>query len=107
MQNVMNILLDFPNTCYNACRLIITHGKPHHYASCDMLSRCVTEELQLTGIDVNVFNTHSCRAASVGKARQKRISLNDIFKTGCWSKEHMPKRFYSKGIINIDNREMD
>ena len=39
--------------------------------------------------------------------QQVGISLNDILKTGCWSKEHTFKKFYSKNIINIDNKEME
>ena len=72
-------------------RLMITHSKPHHHASRDMLSRWVKEVLQLVEIVVNVFNAHSCRAASASKD-----ILNDIL-----------KKFYGKDIINIGNREMD
>ena len=80
-------------------QLIITHGKPHHHASRDTLSRWVTKELQLARIILNVFNSHSCRAASASKTKQKGILLNDILRTGCWSKEHIFKNFYCKDIL--------
>ena len=71
------------------CRLIITHRKPHHHASHDTLSRLMKEELPL---DVNVFNALSYRVESASNVKQKGISLNDILKTACWSKEHMFKK---------------
>ena len=76
------------------CRLIITHRKPHHHASHDTLSRLMKEELPLVETDVNVFNAHSYRAESTSKVKQKWISLNDILKTPCWSKEHMFKKSF-------------
>ena len=71
------------------CRLIITHRKPHHHASHDTLSRLMKEELPL---DVKVFNALSYRVESASNVKQKGISLNDILKTACWSKEHMFKK---------------
>ena len=38
-----------------------------------------------TGIDTNIYEAHSCRAASSSKAKQIRISVPEIFKRGCWS----------------------
>lgn len=63
--------------------------------------------MQEAGIDVNTFTDHSCRVASASKAKKVGNSLNDIFKTGYWSKEHTFKKIYSKDIINMDNRVMN
>ena len=45
-----------------------------------------------TGIDTNIYEAHSCRAASSSKAKQIRISVPEIFKRGCWSTNSIFKK---------------
>ena len=88
-------------------RLMITYGKLHKEASSDILSRWIKGELPNTGIDVTIFQAHSCRAASTSKARQQGIKILKIFKRGCWSRENTFIKFYDKDIIKSNSNDFD
>ena len=59
----------------NHGRLMITYLKPHKETSSDTLSRSIKGELSNMRIDVIIFQTHSCRAASASKSRQQGIKI--------------------------------
>ena len=56
--------------------------------------------LQLAGIDINVFTSHSTRAASASKAKSIGVSLVDIDKAACLSNSKTFGQFYNKNIID-------
>ena len=91
----------------NQGRLMITYDKPHKEASSDTLSRWIKGELPNAGIDVTIFQAHSCRAASTSKARQQGIKISEIVKRGCWSKENTFIKFYNKDIIKSNSNDFD
>ena len=91
----------------NQGRLMITYGKPHKKASSDTLSRWIKGELSNAGIDVAIFQAHSCRAASTSKARQQGIKISEIVKRGCWSKKNTFIKFYNKDIIKSNSNDFD
>ena len=64
-------------------RLMITYGKPHKEASSDTPSRWVKGELSNTGINVNIFQAHSCRTVSTRNTRQQGVKISKILKRGC------------------------
>ena len=82
--------------------LVISYGKPHRPVGSDTLSKWINDELKLSGIDTNVFATHSCSSASVSKTKVNGMGINEIMKKGCWKSESRFKKFYDKDII-IDN----
>ena len=88
-------------------RLMITYRKPHKEASSDTLSRWIKGELSNAGIDVTIFQAHSCRAASTSKARQQGIKISEILKRGCWSRENTFIKFYDKDIIKSNCNDFD
>ena len=53
-----------------------------------------------TGIDINLFTSHSTRAASTSKAKVKGLSLEDIFKRGNWSNKSKWQKHYHKFVSN-------
>ena len=91
----------------NQGRLMITYDKHHKEASSDTLSRWIKGELSNAGIDVTIFQAHSCRAASTSKARQQGIKISEIVKRGCWSKENTFIKFYNKDIIKSNGNDFD
>ena len=82
---------------------VISYGKPHRPVSSDTLSKCINDELKLSGTDTNVFATHSCSLASVGKTKVNGMGINEIMKKECWKSESTFKKFYDKDIINDNN----
>ena len=64
-------------------------------------------ELSNAGIDVTFFQAHSCRAASVSKARQQGIKISEIVKRGCCSRENNIIKFYNKDIIKSNSNDFD
>ena len=91
----------------NQGRLMITYGKPHKEASSDTLSRWIKGKLSNVGIDVTIFQAHSCRAASMSKAGQQGIKISETVKRGSWSKENTFVKFYNKDIIKSNSNNFD
>ena len=54
------------------------------------------------GIDVNKYNTHSCRSAASTGELYKRVHKEDILKQGNWSNLKTFKKFYFKNIENLN-----
>ena len=80
--------------------LVVSYGKQHQPAGSDTLSRLIKDELKLAGIDTKVFTAHSCRSASVIKAKVNGMGINEIMKKRCWKSESIFKNFYDKDIIS-------
>ena len=79
----------------------ITHGKPFKAAHEDTISRWVKEVMAETGIDVNKYNTHSCRSAASTGALYKGVHREDILKQGNWSNLKTFK-FYFKNSESLN-----
>ena len=58
--------------------------------------------LQLAGIDINVFTSHSTRTASAPKAKSIGVSLAYINKVAGWSNRKTFRQFYNKNIIDTN-----
>ena len=80
--------------------LVVSYGKQHQPAGSDTLSRWIKDELKLSGVDIKVFTAHSCRSASVSKAKVNGVGINEIIKKRCWKSESIFKNFYDKDIIS-------
>ena len=68
-------------------------------------SRWIKNELGKTGINTNVYTTHSCRAASISQVRENCVSIAEDLERGCWKSENTFRAFYSKDNINQNSRE--
>ena len=84
---------------------IITYGKPLKPASSDTISRWIKDEFGKAVINMNVYTAHSCRAASTSKTRDNGVSVTEILKRRCWKSESTFRAFYSRDIINQNNKE--
>ena len=79
--------------------LFISFVKPHKSVSRDTISRWAKIVLQRSGIDTELFTSHSTRAASVSKAKQKAVPLDEILSQAGWSTAGTFKKFYDKPIV--------
>jgi len=60
----------------------------------DTISNIVKHVLREAGIDVNFFNTASCRGAASTKAYRMGISLARVLQQGRWSSEQVFRQHY-------------
>ena len=60
--------------------------------------------LSWSGIDTNLFKTHSLRAASTSKVSCWGLQMKDILSNGNWSNESTWQKFYHKKISSPSER---
>lgn len=77
--------------------LFLTLRPPHGPASKDTLRRWVRDCMQAAGIDMQMFSTHSTRAAATSKVVDK-IPLMTIIRTAGWSNQSTFAKYYKKPI---------
>ena len=79
---------------------MITYGKPHKPVSRDSVGSRIKNELANVGVDTTVFKPHSCRSASVSKAKVNGFATSVILEKECWKRESTFKKFYYINVIN-------
>ena len=62
--------------------MLITYGKPHKPVSRNSVGRRIKNELKNVGVDTTFFMPHSCRSASVSKAKVNGIPKSVILEKG-------------------------
>ena len=85
--------------------LIFSYGKPHKPVSSKTISRWIKYELLKAGVDTSVFKAHSCRSASLSKARDAGISVSELLKKTGWKSVHTFKTIYSRD--KKDSKDVD
>lgn len=83
----------------NQNQLFISFTKPHKVVARDTISRWTKLVLVNSGVDTNTFKSHSTRAASASKARQKDVPLDVILSHVGWSTSSTFSKFYDKPIM--------
>ena len=81
-------------------KFFITHHKPYHPASKDMLARWVKDMHHLSGFDTLHYAAHSCRSASSSKVKVSGVPMEQILKCVQWKSSHTFVRFY-KDIVQL------
>lgn len=86
-------------------KLILTAKKPIHNASAATISRWIKNVLTDSGIDTDIFKSHSTRHASTSAANRKGVSVDIIKRTAGWSGNSLTfAKFYNRPIaIDEDN----
>ena len=84
-------------------KLLISHIKPHKRVAKDTISRWCKSTLSKSGININVFQTHSCRASS--KAKMSGIKLTTIIDGAGWNNERTFALYYEKPILEDKDLE--
>ena len=77
-------------------RLFISYIKPFKVVSSSTISRWIRCVIQLSGIDTNLFKSHSVRGAAASKAKLSGMSIHDIVKVAVWATERTFATFYNK-----------
>ena len=80
--------------------LLIRYGKSHKPVSSESVGRWIKNELTNAGVDTTVFKQHTCRSASVSKAKVNGVPTSVILEKGCWKRESTFKKCYYKDKIN-------
>ena len=57
-------------------------------------------------VNTNIFSSHSCRSSASSKANNMGVDLDNILKMGCWSRESLYWKFYSKELEYMDKNNM-
>ena len=94
-------------TCYleqtkdlrSTSKLFISFIKPHKPVSTDTISRWCKNMLKKSGINTDLFSSHSSRSASSSKSKLSGIPINVIMKNAGWSNESVFANYYDKIII--------
>ena len=86
-------------------QFFITHGKPHHPISNDILACWVKEVMVCASIDITTFKPRSTRGASASKGFHLGIPLSDIKKQSQWSNAKTFFTFYYREIEEDDCTE--
>lgn len=81
--------------------LILTYKKPYHKATTQSISRWIKDVLTRSGIDIQIFKSHTTRHASTSAAYRSGISIDVIKNTVGWTKNsEVYTKFYNRPLQN-------
>ncbi len=69
---------------------------PHRSVSGSTLGRWIKSVLRRAGIDTLVFSAHSTRGAAASAAARAGVPIDDILRSGRWSRRSTFERFYNR-----------
>jgi len=87
-----------PQTCL---QLFVSYCKPHKGVSSDTVSRWIKSVLQLAGIDISHFGSHSVRGAAASAALHANAPLDSVLTAGDWSTTQSFSRHYHRRSGNL------
>ena len=70
--------IELTQDLWSADKLFISYTKPHQAITKYTISRWCKTVMELTGIDIQKFSTHSTRSAAPSKAKSMGTSLKNI-----------------------------
>ena len=81
-------------------QLLISYVKPYKSVCTSTISRWIKDVMRLSGIDTDIFKSHSVRAATTctSKAKQSLVPIDLILKTAGWSSQSTFAKFYDRAI---------
>ena len=79
-------------------QLVLSYKAPFHAVGRDTVSRWVVRTLEVAGIDVNKYKSHSTRGAGTSAAVSLGITANVLLKYGSWKSEKSMARHYRKPV---------
>lgn len=81
-------------------RLFISFKKPYTAIGSQTISRWIKDILTKSGIDTNIFTSHSTRHASSSKAKAMGLNIDTIRRTAGWGEtSSVFARFYNRPIV--------
>lgn len=82
-------------------QLLLTSQKPFHPATLQTVSRWIKTVLNKSGIDTEVFKSHSTRHASTSAAARAGLPIDTIRQAAGWTeKSQVFNKFYNKPVID-------
>ena len=86
-------------------KLFISFIKPHKQLSRDTIRRWLKTMMKIAGIDIEIYGAYSTRSASVSKAANLNISMEQIMQTAGWTRQSTFEKFYHKEVVELQNYE--
>ena len=80
-------------------QLFLGMRNPHKPIDTTSISRWIKNLLELTGVDISVFQAHSVRGAASSRASMKGLTVKAVMDRGNWSMESTWQRFYHKEVL--------
>ena len=84
-------------------KLLLSYVRPFAPISRDTLARWTLLIMQLAGLDISKYKSHSTRGASASAARRLGVPLNLIMKRASWKSVQSFAKFYDKQIEQDEN----
>jgi hypothetical protein len=79
-------------------QLLISYSKPHHPISKETIARWAKKVLELAGIDITKYSSHSSRAAATSRCKAGGLNLTEIMKCAGWSSASTFAKYYDKPL---------
>ena len=79
-------------------QLLLNFVQPHKPISTTTLSRWCVTVMKESGVNVNIFGSHSTRSASTSKCKISGLSFKETAKSAGCSNEKTFEKFYDKPI---------
>lgn len=79
--------------------LLLSYVKQHKAVTRDTMSRWIKMVMNISGINTDIFGSHSVRSASVSKAKFAAVPVDEILRKVGWSNAGTFSKFYEKDII--------
>ena len=98
LKQYIKMTASFRNASTN--QLLLSFVQPHKLISTSTLSRWCITVMKESGVNVNIFGSHSTRSTSTSKCKISGLSFKEIAKSAGWSNEKtfMISKFYDKPI---------
>ena len=96
LKQYIKMTAPFRNT--DTKQLLLSFVQPHKPISTTTLSRWCVTVMKQSGINVNIFGSHSTRSASASKCKISGLLFKEIAKSAGWSNEKTFAQFYDKPI---------
>ncbi|XP_072032829.1 uncharacterized protein [Amphiura filiformis] len=80
-------------------QLLISFRKPHGKVTKDTISGWIKRTMKAAGVNIEVFKSHSTRAASCSAANSRHVPITDILAAAGWSGEKTFQQHYNKPVV--------
>ena len=85
-------------------QLLLSFAKPHKPISRDTLARWTLKAMDLAGVDIQKYKSHSTRGAATSAARRLGVPLNLIMKRASWRNVESFAKYYNKDLQTDENQ---
>ena len=85
--------------------LLRSTRKPYKGLSPQTISNWIKWIMKESGVNISMFQAHSCRMVSTSKAAQNGLSVEDIMSMADWSNSGTFKKFYFRTEVRNDFAE--